>query len=97
MKSYRLTNIANFNLQLISRTVMGKPGIIYTVKPKESIDLYETQMSSDIQLKLKKKLLSSVETERETVISSFKNRARVEVETEQKPPLSARGRKKKII
>ena len=97
MKSYKLTNVAKFNLQLIARSVLGKPGIIYTLKPKEDIVLYETQMSGDIQLKLKKKLITSVDTERETVTSSLRNKSAVEPETEQKPPLSTRGRKKKLI
>jgi hypothetical protein len=94
MKFYNLTNITKFDFHVIARDPAGRPGFIYTIKPGQSIELNEGQMSGDVQLKLKKRLLSSVEIERETVVSSIKTAA-VESENIQKPPLSTRGRKKK--
>jgi hypothetical protein len=108
MKFYKLTNISKFDFQVIAKSIIGQPGFIYTIKAGQSIDLHEGQLSGDIQLKLKKKLLSSVETEKEIVVSTFRTEVIkpereavktevVELETKEKSPLSTRGRKKKTV
>lgn len=95
MKVYTLTNVTKFTFQVIAKSRSGQPGFIYTVKSGESIELEESQLTGDVQLKLKKRLFSSVESERVPVISTFSTA--VELESDQKPPLSARGKIKKIV
>lgn len=94
MKSYKLTNVSKFTFTVIAKNKLGSPGFIYTINPGQAIDLLETQLSGDVKLKLKKKLLSSVESERAPVTSEFKTTT-VKLESAEKPPLSTRGRKKK--
>lgn len=98
MKVFTIKNISSFRIQINSKGLGKFPGIIYNLEPKAEIKLYESQLSGDVDLKLKKRIISVVESQENSVISSFSDNSNVEAPTiENMPQQAQRGRKKKKI